>query len=195
MISEWILIFLIVPYCAIAIYVGTIDSKHVEDYMKTFFKVLLLSCSSLVFAGEAMTIKFDNDLDQLKIDKFQLVYESKPSLICGKFDEGSVVSKIDFQDYKPSKEFKAPKEIKHGLCTYKLSSILVLAMNPYNYPTEFVDIPVMNSYNDRVYGNSAVLNDFSFNCRNTKKSYGCDTINAVTSIEYDEVSIFMGMRI
>lgn len=161
--------------------------------MNKLLLVIMLTLTSSVLAKNELLIEVNNDLNQFKLYKIQAVYNSKASLFCGKFDEGSLVPNKEFIDFTPSNSINVLKSFKRGLCEYKLSGISVLALNPYGNPATYVSVPVVNPYNERIFGDLPIANDFIYNCRNTE-DYGCDDVEEVASITLNYVSIYMGSR-
>lgn len=163
--------------------------------MKKILFGLALMSSISSFASKQMLVNIKNDLNKFDINEVQLTYTSKANLICGEFDDLSLVSKKITINYNPAYSLIVDKTIKSGLCTFKLSNIVIEGFNPYDWETAYVDLFVINSYNSKYLEDTPVTNYFAYNCSHSKEDYGCEELEEIATIESNEITIFLGSRI
>ncbi len=144
-----------------------------------------------LYAGSELKVVLENIAEAVEVSNVQLIYHSSDNWICGKWRNGSVTNKKHFVDYKPNSEINASKELKRGICTYKLSNVTVLGPNYANNDVEYISLPILNEYSHSVLRSRPVSTQFNFLCENTEAKYGCEGEEAIGSLENDEVSILI----
>jgi len=83
------------------------------------------------------------------------------------------------------------KNLRFGLCAYKLSYISLLAPNWVDYEVEVVDLPVTNKYSSQVMRRRPIRETFYFLCTTRRDSYGCRGNNTAADIENNNIDIHL----
>lgn len=155
---------------------------------KLFFCSLLISFTAL--AKDRVTITLKNN-SKIKVSNIQLIYYSAPNILCGKFKKGSYVSKKHFKSINIQDVAEVEKNLRLGLCAYKLSYISLLAPNWVNYEVEVVDLPVTNKYSSQVMRSRPIRETFYFLCTTRRDSFGCRGNNTAADIENNNIDIHL----
>jgi hypothetical protein len=161
-------------------------------------KIISLLCAFpfLAMSSNKMIVNIENQLNKFDIIKVYVEYKTSGKLGCGEFDMASFVPKREFVDYQIENGQVIIDKKFSKLCKYKMSEIIVSTRNPHGHATDYANIPVANGFitNDKYFEGDERKKSFAFNCLDTKADYGCDSLG-ITSIEFDEIDVFLGTRI
>lgn len=143
-----------------------------------------------LWASQEFVINFVNNSQKIKIKSIQLVYETDGGFFCGHNDDGSNTRNREIVERFPSPQISVLKTRSNTFCNSKLSLIIVQVINPYGYVTDYISLPVKNSFNRNTWAGSKVATSFTYFCKHDE-NYGCNVSYPIADLKSEEITIII----